>query len=107
MPKHGPKHDDQPSQSTCTWTTMANEGRMPAKIVGCMDVHAKARPVAMQQPVEIAAFSKGREKDAFDEEGRKNLVRDGLLTAKPETLECHGLGKWLEIERGKTNGVHE
>lgn len=66
---------------------MANEAPMPAKIVGSMDVHAKARPVAMQQPVEIAAFSKGREKDAFDEEGRKNLVRDGLLTAKSETLE--------------------
>lgn len=76
VPKHEPKHDEQPSQSTFTWTTMANEGRIPATIVGSMDVHVNARPVAMQQPVEIAAFSKGREKDAFDEEGRKNLVRD-------------------------------
>ena len=86
---------------------MANEGRVPAKIVGSMDVHVNARPVAMQQPVEIAAFSKGREKDAFDEEGRKNLVRAGLLTAKSETLEWHGIENWLEIECEETNGPHE
>lgn len=50
------------------------EGRR-TKLVGAVEVQVKARPVSMQQPVEIAAFSKGRDEDAFDEEGRKNLVR--------------------------------